>query len=57
MLTQTHQEEKRGDPNKQNKKWNRINNKQYHRSIKKIMKEYYEQSHANKSDNLEEINF
>ena len=42
------------DPNTQNKKWKRRNNKKYHKNTKTI-KEYYEQSYANKWENLEEM--
>ena len=43
--SQVYQEEKREDPSKQSKKWQKRSNK----------REYYEQLYANKFDNLEEM--
>ena len=55
---QTHQEKERRNSNKQNKKWKKSNLNRYYRNTKKKKKkpirEYYEELHTNKSDNLEE---
>ena len=52
---QTYQEEKRKNPNKQNKKWKRRNHNGYCRSTKKTIRKYYEQLYDNEFDNLEEM--
>ena len=53
--SQAHQEERKENPNKQYKKWKRRHDNHHHRNAKKTLREHYEQLHANKFDNLEEM--
>ena len=48
-----HKEEKRKNPNKQNKECKKRNLNWYQRIFLKSIKEYYEQPYTNKFDNLE----